>query len=204
MSTLAVWRFRTSHGAERGGHALQDLPRSERLVIHDAARVSWPSGRQRPTTHLMPELARDEGLGEAFWGVLFGVIFFSPLLGAAVGSPLPPARPAHSPTSASTTPSSTASATASPPGPRAARDRLRRGGRPRAGRPSHRTVRDRAGDQAPGGFAARGLRGVSASPRATAVAPAHPLRVVRPGVDARTVGGGCDVAVLRPSPRRTP
>ena len=86
MSTLAVWRFHTSHGAERGGLALQELPHSERAVIHDAARVSWALGSQRPTTRLMPELAREEGLGEAFWGVLFGVIFFSPLLGAAVGS----------------------------------------------------------------------------------------------------------------------
>ena len=86
MSTLAVWRFRTSHGAERAGQALQQLPRSERQLVHDAARVSWAVGRQRPTTHLMPELAHDEGLGETFWGVLFGIIFFSPLLGAAVGS----------------------------------------------------------------------------------------------------------------------
>jgi uncharacterized membrane protein len=86
MSTLAVWGFDTSDGAERGALALQHLPTAEREVVHDAALVSWVLGVGRPTTGVVPDLTREEALGEAFWGVLFGLIFFSPLLGAAVGS----------------------------------------------------------------------------------------------------------------------
>lgn len=83
---LAVWGFDTNCGAERAGLALQDLAGAEREIVHDAARVSWVLGSSQPSTWLMPDLAREEALGEGFWGVLFGLIFFSPLLGAAVGS----------------------------------------------------------------------------------------------------------------------
>jgi uncharacterized membrane protein len=86
MSTLAVWVFDTSHGAERGSQALQDRPTAERARIHDAARVSWVLGSSKPTTGQIADLAWDEALGEEFWGVLFGLIFYSPLIGAAVGS----------------------------------------------------------------------------------------------------------------------
>ena len=86
MSLLAVCRFDTDDGAERGGRRLQDPSGSARGVIHDAALVSWVLGTEQPRTLTVPELAREEALGEAFWGVLFGFIFFSPLLGAAVGS----------------------------------------------------------------------------------------------------------------------
>lgn len=86
MSTLSVWYFDGSDGAQRGALALQGLPVAERGTVHDAAQVSWVLGSGQPTTRLLPELAREEALGEGFWGVLFGLIFFSPLLGAAVGS----------------------------------------------------------------------------------------------------------------------
>jgi len=84
MSTLTVWHFDTSYGATRGGQTLQSLPRDQREGVHDAARVSWVLGTGKPVTRLMPDVASDEALGEAFWGLLFGLIFFSPLLGAAV------------------------------------------------------------------------------------------------------------------------
>jgi uncharacterized membrane protein len=86
MSLLAVWKFDTDYGAESAGLALRQLKGPEREIVHDAARVSWALGSSQPSTCLMHELAREEGFGEAFWGVLFGLIFFSPLLGAAVGS----------------------------------------------------------------------------------------------------------------------
>src|SRR4051812_15777381 len=86
MSTLSVWYFDGSDGAQRGALALQGLPVAERGTVHDAAQESWVLGSGQPTTRLLPELAREEALGEGFWGVLFGLIFFSPLLGAAVGS----------------------------------------------------------------------------------------------------------------------
>jgi uncharacterized membrane protein len=86
MSTLGVWTFDTSHGAERGWGLLLQHPGAGRHIIHDAARVSWVRGSSKPTTRQLPEFAWDESLGEAFWGVLFGLTFYSPLLGAAVGS----------------------------------------------------------------------------------------------------------------------
>jgi len=85
MSMLAACRFDTDVGAERGWRALQDSPMGDRGTIHDGALVSWVLGDSHPTTRLMPELAHDGALGDAFWGVLFGLIFFSPLLGAALG-----------------------------------------------------------------------------------------------------------------------
>jgi uncharacterized membrane protein len=86
MSTLGVWTFDTSHGAERGGGILLERPPAERASIYEAAEVSWLRGTSKPTTRLLPDLASDEALGEAFWGVLFGLVFYSPLLGAADGS----------------------------------------------------------------------------------------------------------------------
>ena len=86
MSLLAVCRFDTDDGAESGGRRLLDPSGSAGGVIHDAALVSWVLGTDQPQTLMVPDLAREEALGEAFWGVLFGLIFFSPLLGAAVGS----------------------------------------------------------------------------------------------------------------------
>ncbi|MDX6326168.1 MAG: hypothetical protein QOK15_2522 [Nocardioidaceae bacterium] len=86
MSTLTVWKFDTTYGAEHGGQTLRDLSGPERESLHDAARVTWVRGTNAPTTHPMSELASDEALGGAFWGLFFGLIFFSPLIGAAVGS----------------------------------------------------------------------------------------------------------------------
>jgi uncharacterized membrane protein len=88
MSTLAVWRFDTSDGAERGGQALQHLdpPGASERSSYDAALVSWAPGKSKPTTSPVPLEHADAALGETFWGVLFGVIFFSPLLDAAVAS----------------------------------------------------------------------------------------------------------------------
>src|SRR3954447_10909931 len=85
MSMLAACRFETDDGAERGCRALRDAPVGAGGTIHDGALVSWVLGDSHPTTHLMPELAREGALGDAFWDVLFGLIFFSPLLGAALG-----------------------------------------------------------------------------------------------------------------------
>lgn len=86
MSTLTVWKFDTTYGAENGAQTLRRLPGIERESVHDAARVSWVRGTSKPTTRLMHEFASDEALGDDFFGLLFAVIFFSPLVGAAVGS----------------------------------------------------------------------------------------------------------------------
>jgi uncharacterized membrane protein len=87
MSTLVVWTFDTSHGAEGAGRTLQRCPDLELAEIQDAAYASWARESGKPSTGVLRELSRDEGTAEAFWGVFFGLSFFSPLLGAAVGRP---------------------------------------------------------------------------------------------------------------------
>jgi uncharacterized membrane protein len=86
MSTLTVWKFDSSEGAESAALTLRNPPSNERESVHDAARVSWALGASKPMTRPMDELASDEALGEHLFGLLFALIFYSPLLGAAVGS----------------------------------------------------------------------------------------------------------------------
>ena len=86
MATLTVWKFGTAEGAENAQNTLKDLSREQLIKIHDAAVVSWPQGKKKPSTKQLTGLAGAGALGGAFWGLLFGLIFFIPLLGAAIGA----------------------------------------------------------------------------------------------------------------------
>jgi uncharacterized membrane protein len=86
MNTLTVWRFDTPEGA---AEALPDL---ERLVaagdacVDDAAVVSWPSGRRKPSTRDVGAITGPGRLWGGFWGVLLAVIFITPLAGPTFGA----------------------------------------------------------------------------------------------------------------------
>ena len=56
------------------------------ITLEDAAVVSWPQGKQQPTTHQLHSTAGAGAGWGAFWGFLFGLIFFVPFLGAAMGA----------------------------------------------------------------------------------------------------------------------
>lgn len=57
------------------------------MSIHDAATVTWETGKKKPKTHPLGGSTTAAGaLGGGFWGLLFGLIFFVPLLGAAIGA----------------------------------------------------------------------------------------------------------------------
>ena len=86
MTTLTVWKFHTSEGADDAARMLEELSRKMVIVVHDAATVTWPEGTKKPKTHQLHGLAGAGAMGGAFWGFLFGLIFLVPLLGAAVGA----------------------------------------------------------------------------------------------------------------------
>lgn len=86
MSTLTVWRFPNSGGADDAVARLEQLARQQLITVHDAATVSWAEGAKKPKTRQLRNLAGAGALGGAFWGMLFGLIFLMPLLGAAVGA----------------------------------------------------------------------------------------------------------------------
>ena len=86
MSTLTVWRFDTTEGAEQAAGILRDLAREDLVVLEDAATVVWEPGRKKPRTHQLTSTTGAGALGGGFWGLLFGLIFFVPLLGAAIGA----------------------------------------------------------------------------------------------------------------------
>jgi uncharacterized membrane protein len=86
MATLTVWKFPTAEGADQAEQTLKRLQGEELIQIHDAAVVSWPTGKKRPATRQLHSLAGAGALGGAFWGLLFGLIFFVPLFGLAIGA----------------------------------------------------------------------------------------------------------------------
>jgi uncharacterized membrane protein len=52
------------------------------------AIVSWPTGKNKPKTRQLVNVAGVGALDGTFWGMLFGLIFFTPLLGITVGTGL--------------------------------------------------------------------------------------------------------------------
>ncbi len=86
MATLTVWKFHTPEGAEKAVGTLADLQKQDLIKVHDAAVVEWASGKKKPKTRQLANLAGAGALGGAFWGLLFGLLFFVPLLGLAVGA----------------------------------------------------------------------------------------------------------------------
>ncbi|GGL33334.1 DUF1269 domain-containing protein [Phycicoccus endophyticus] len=86
MATLTVWKFGSATGAQDAVRTLEALTSQELITVHDAATVSWPEGKKKPSTRQVNDLRTSGALGGAFWGMLFGLIFFVPLLGAAIGA----------------------------------------------------------------------------------------------------------------------
>jgi uncharacterized membrane protein len=88
MATLTVWKFNSPDGAGQALTKLGELQKELLIEILDAATVSWPQGKNHPTTNTLHNLACAGALDGAFWGMLFGLIFFVPFFGALVGAAL--------------------------------------------------------------------------------------------------------------------
>jgi uncharacterized membrane protein len=86
MATLTAWKFDTATGADEAEATLIALAKQELIQIHDAATVSWPAGKKKPSTRQLQGMGGVGALGGAFWGLLFGLLFFVPLLGMAIGA----------------------------------------------------------------------------------------------------------------------
>jgi uncharacterized membrane protein len=86
MATLTVLKFKTDSGANEALNTLQDLAKQSLITVQDAAIVTWPSGKTKPKTKQLHNLAGLGALDGAFWGMLFGLIFFVPFFGAAIGA----------------------------------------------------------------------------------------------------------------------
>lgn len=86
MSSLTVWKFKTTDGAQSALTELEDLQRQHLIQVLDAAVVSWEEGKKKPKTQELHDTKKAGALGGGFWGLLFGLIFFIPILGLAIGA----------------------------------------------------------------------------------------------------------------------
>jgi uncharacterized membrane protein len=88
MSSLTVWTFESTDGAQQALDTLADLQQQQLIQVQDAAVVSWEVGKKKPKTRSreLRDTKRAGALGGGFWGLLFGLIFFIPILGLAIGA----------------------------------------------------------------------------------------------------------------------
>ncbi len=86
MATLTVLKFENETGADQVLSTLERLQKQELITVLDAAIVTWPTGKKKPKTRQLHNMAGAGALGGAFWGMLFGLLFFVPFLGAAIGA----------------------------------------------------------------------------------------------------------------------
>ena len=86
MATVTALKFSTPEGANNALGMVQNLQKQHLIKLHDAAIVSWPTGKKSPKTRQLVDLTSAGALSGMFWGTLFGLIFFNPLFGMAVGA----------------------------------------------------------------------------------------------------------------------
>jgi uncharacterized membrane protein len=86
MATLTVLKFPTADGADTMIATLEGLQKQQLITIQDAAIVTWETGKKKPKTRQLNNLAGFGALNGAFWGMLFGLLFFIPVLGLAIGA----------------------------------------------------------------------------------------------------------------------
>jgi uncharacterized membrane protein len=80
MATLTAFRFDSVDGADNALGVIPMLQEQQLLAILDAALVSWPKGKNRPSTRQVVLPTGTQLLDGTFWGMLFGLIFFVPVL----------------------------------------------------------------------------------------------------------------------------
>jgi uncharacterized membrane protein len=86
MATVSALKFDSAEGAQNALGAVQNLQKQHLLKLHDAAIVTWPTGKKSPKTRQLVDLASAGALSGMFWGTLFGLIFFNPLFGMVTGT----------------------------------------------------------------------------------------------------------------------
>jgi uncharacterized membrane protein len=86
MATLTAFRFDTVDGAEHALQVLFMLEQQQVISVLDTALVSWPKGKNRPSTRHAVAANGTTMLDGTFWGMLFGLIFFVPVLSGGLRS----------------------------------------------------------------------------------------------------------------------
>jgi uncharacterized membrane protein len=86
LATITVLKFPTALGASGALSQVQELQKQHLIKLHDAAIVSWPEGKKRPTTKQLVDLVGMGAMSGMFWGMLLGLIFATPLFGMAIGA----------------------------------------------------------------------------------------------------------------------
>ena len=86
MATITGFKFDTPDGAENMVDLVQELSKQMVITLGDAAIVTWPEGKKRPSTKHLADMTGVGAVGGAFWGMLFGLLFFVPFFGMAVGA----------------------------------------------------------------------------------------------------------------------
>lgn len=83
MTTITGFKFDAAAGASEMVDLFKELSEKQLITLLDAAIITWPEGSRRPNTRHLHELAGEEALDDAFWGLFFSLIFFVPFLGMA-------------------------------------------------------------------------------------------------------------------------
>ena len=86
MRGLTVWRFEGTCGAEEALLRLEELAGRGEISVDDAALVSWPRDRRKPSTRELGSLRGPGALWGGTWGVLLGLIFLVPIAGPTFGA----------------------------------------------------------------------------------------------------------------------
>jgi uncharacterized membrane protein len=86
MTTLTVFKFPSTDGAQEMLNKIYALQNQELITVVDAATVTWPEDKKSPKTKQAVNLTGAGALDGAFWGMLFGFLFFVPFFGLAVGA----------------------------------------------------------------------------------------------------------------------
>ena len=86
MTTLTVWRYDTTFGAEAAAVRLKSLAERKVLTVHDAITIAWMHRAKEPVIgHVKHPTASSAGKGSVLGG-LVGMLVLAPVAGAAVGA----------------------------------------------------------------------------------------------------------------------
>jgi uncharacterized membrane protein len=86
MKELTVWRFEGTRSAEEALPLLERLAAGGDITVDDAALVSWPPARRKPSTRDLGSLGGPGALWGGTWGMLLGLIFLVPIAGPTFGA----------------------------------------------------------------------------------------------------------------------
>jgi len=86
VDTLSVWAFRTPSAAAPALLRLEESALQLGVTLDDAALLTWPERRRKPSVRHLGALSGPGTLWGGFWGVLFGLLFLVPLAGPTFGA----------------------------------------------------------------------------------------------------------------------